>query len=218
VRRWAPWIAGLVGAIAVGLIAASVVGDDTAGDWKHGNTRFIGFAAGLGGAVPFFVLLRLTRGPRVTRDGFTISFKTIGPVAAGYRELGTLLVEDLIAALRAVGYQPKVEACSDEGDRLNVADTRVPLAGTNIAISDPAVPGWIRLQLAPTRDGQARSLGVLEMWSQRIVPVEELALFTLRALDQLVGGVAATRESSKLGEDPVSLLTAGLTERPRYRG
>jgi hypothetical protein len=47
--------------------------------------------------------------------------------------------------------------------------------------------------------------------------VEELALFTMRTLDALVGELAAARESSRLSADPIPLLTAGLGERPVHR-
>jgi hypothetical protein len=44
-----------------------------------------------------------------------------------------------------------------------------------------------------------------------------MALFTLRALGELVHSVAASRESSQLSEDSVAMLTAGLAERPQHR-
>jgi hypothetical protein len=37
-------------------------------------------------------------------------------------------------------------------------------------------------------------------------------------LDGLVGDLTASRESSRLGQDPASLLTAGLGERPKALG
>ena len=59
-------------------------------------------------------------------------------------------------------------------------------------------------------------MGLLEIWTERGDTAEELALFTLRALGELVGSLAASRESSVLSEDPVAILTAGLPDRPRH--
>jgi hypothetical protein len=42
-------------------------------------------------------------------------------------------------------------------------------------------------------------------------------MFTLRELGVMLPSLAAARESSKLGEDPVSLLIAGLPDRPHWR-
>jgi hypothetical protein len=58
-------------------------------------------------------------------------------------------------------------------------------------------------------------MGLVETWSEKGESAEELALFTLKVLDGLVDELTASRETSRLGEDPVSLLTAGLGERPK---
>jgi hypothetical protein len=153
----------------------------------------------------------------VTRDGFTLAYASIKPKPDGYRELTTARVADLLAALQAVGYAPTAQACDDTGEPTGPIAPETPLSGVNVALRDPGVRGWIRVQLSQPIEGRPRSLGLIEMWSMRGDSTEELALFTLRALDALLEGVTASRESSVLSNDPASMLTAGLAERPMHR-
>ena len=164
-----------------------------------------------------FAVSRLTRGVAVSRDGFTLSYRPLEPVASGYRELTALAVSDLLERLRAVGYAPILEACDELGERAGAGDPSIPLAGANVALRNPGVRGWIRVQLSVPAEGQARALGLLEIWSERGDSAEEFGLFTLRALGELVGSLAASRESSRLSEDAVGMLTAGLADRPVHR-
>jgi hypothetical protein len=142
----------------------------------------------------------------------------IEPTATGYRELTTLTVEDLLAGLRRAGYAPRAAAGDDLGEARGPIDPTTPLAGANVEIRAPRVRGSIRLQLAPPPEGVARAMGLVEIWSESGDSAEELALFTLKVLDGLVGDLTASRESSRLGQDPASLLTAGLGERPKALG
>ncbi len=215
-----PILGALVGGGIAFAIALALAGDDVgkAGDYRSGALRFIGMVGAIGVVGGFLAVARLTRGPRYTRDGFTLVYKPIAPVAANYRELVTIKVSDLLAALRELGYEPTARACTIDGQRLDAPlDPNTAIAGTNVAFVDPRVRGWIRLQLPVPADGQARAMGLLEIWCERGDSAEEMALYVLRILDTLVGNLAAARESSRLGEDPVSLVTAGLADRPRYR-
>jgi hypothetical protein len=221
-RRQPLWVAlgtvaGAVLGFAIGwMLASGDIGKD--GDWRGGAQRFIGFAGAIGAFVGFVIAVRLTRGKYVTRDGFTLSYKRIESTAKGYREMETLALSDLLDGLRAVGYAPEVQATDEVGEVRGAADPTSPLAGANVRITDAGVKGSIRLQLAPPPEGSARALGLVEIWSERGDSTEELALFALRVLDGLVGELTAARESSALSQDPVSLLTAGLADRPRHRG
>jgi hypothetical protein len=218
-KRWWPIIAGVAGCaagFAVGWILASQ-DVNKAGDFRFGASRFIGMTSAIGAFIGFFTAVRLTRGKHVERDGFTLSYKRIEPTAANYRELKTITIADLVVGLREIGYEPKVEACSVDGERRGALDANTAIAGTNIALSDPGVRGWIRLQLPLPADEQSRALGLVEMWSERGGSTEEFALFTLRILDTFVGNLTAKRESSVLSEDPVSVLTAGLADAPVHR-
>lgn len=217
-RGWA-----LLGAILGGAIGAAIAWRllngrfDHPGDWRGGAARFFGWATALGLVAGYAVGGRLARAVPARRDGFRLSFRRIDPEAAGYRNLTTLAVADLVAALTASGYEPYTEGCDSLGHRVGPIDLRTPLAGANVAISDPGVRGWIRVQLAPPIDGAPRSLGLIEMWPERGGSAEELGSFALRALDGLLDELTAAPESSMLGEDPASLVTAGLPDRPRHR-
>jgi hypothetical protein len=219
-KRW--WLV-VLGAVGGGVIAAAIAwqlaGDDVnkLGDWRHGALRFIGMVTTLGIAVGYLIARQLAGKTPHTRDGFTLSYRRIDPKAEGYREMVTPRVADLLAALSAVGYAPTTEQCDDTGEPCGAIDPQTPLAGANLMIRDPGVRGHIRVQLALPIEGRPRSLGVLEIWSKSGDSTEELAMFTLRALDKLVDGVTAARESSVLSEDTPALLTAGLGERPIHR-
>jgi hypothetical protein len=218
-KRLLPYIAAVIGAGIAGAIAYSYAGADInqAGDWRNGAARFVGMIATLGGAVGFFGVRQLLGKAPLARDGFTLSYRRIDPSADGYRETKTVSVGDLIGALKTLGYEPAVEACDVYGEPRGTIDLQAPLAGSNLALRDPRVRGWIRIELAAPITGQARSLGVIEVWSGRGDSAAELGLFVVRALDGLVEGLSAARESSRLSEDPASLLTAGLPDRPAHR-
>jgi hypothetical protein len=214
---WWAWLgAAVVGAagIAIGLALA---GDDIDKVGGRGAARFVGMCGALGGFAGYLITARLTRGERLTRDGFTLSYRPLAPTAASYRENTTLTVADLIAGLSKLGYEPRAEACDDFGTRRGSIDETTPLQGASVAIIDAGVRGWIRIALAPFTDTQPRTLGLVEMWSRRGESVEELALFTLRVLDGLVAELAAVRESSRLSPDPIPMVTAALGERPVHR-
>jgi hypothetical protein len=218
-KRWGPILGLLVGGaigFAIGWYLAS--GDvNKMGDWRQGAARFIGMASVIGMVGGYVVGMLAFRGVHVTRDGFTVSYKPAEAVPQGYRELKTLTVGDLVEKLKAFGYQPALEACDGLGQRGRPGDPDVPLVGANVALVDPGVRGWVRVELPVPAEGRARALGLVEIWSERGESAEELALFTLRALGELVHGVAASRESSQLSEDPVAMVTAGLAERPQHR-
>ncbi|HTL37027.1 MAG TPA: hypothetical protein VL326_28015 [Kofleriaceae bacterium] len=219
-KRWGPILGALLGAVIGFALGWHYAADDIhkVGDWRHGAQRFIGFTSVIGLAIGYIAMMQLTRGAKLTRDGFTVSYKPAEAVPDGYRELKTLTVGDLVKRLEAVGYQPALEACDMLGQRMKPGDPGVPLVGANVALVDPGVRGWVRVQLPPPAEGQKRAMGLVEIWSERGESAEEMALFTLRMLGELVHGVAAARESSRLSEDPVAMLTAGLAERPKHRG
>jgi hypothetical protein len=118
-RQSAVWVllATFVGGAIAFAIAWSLAGDDInkLGDWRAGGARFVGMVTTIGVIGGFIIGMRITRGVPVERGGFTLSFQRIEPTAAGYREMKTLMVDDLLAALRSVGYEPRANACDDTG-------------------------------------------------------------------------------------------------------
>jgi hypothetical protein len=213
-----PLLGGFAGGGVGFAIAYNAASDSIykAGDYHNGALRFVGLIAALGFVIGFFLVARLTRGPRYKRDGFTLGYKR--PTETGYRDFVTVSVGDLLAGLREVGYDPRAEACDEVGERTKqpIEPTRA-VAGANVAFLDSGVRGWVRLQLPIPVEGQNRAMGVLEIWSTGGESTEEFGLFLLRVLDGLVGGMSASRESSKLSDDPVSMITVGLRAKPRFR-
>lgn len=210
------FVGGAVGFAISWSLASNDMGQP--GDWRGGAARFIGFATTLGLFAGIVIAVRITRGKAVTRDGFTLSYRRIEPTATGYREAATPTVEDLLAGLRRLGYAPQATAGDDLGEARRPIDPTTSLAGANVELRAPRVRGWIRVQLGSPPEGAARALGLVEIWSEQGGSAEELALFTLKVLDGLVRDLTASRESSRLSQDPVSLLTAGLGERPAALG
>jgi hypothetical protein len=209
---WWAWLgAVVVGAIGVA-IGFSLAGDEL--EVSRGAARFVGMCGALGGFAGYLVVARLTRGVRLARDGFTLSYRPLPPTAVNYREHTTLTVADVIAGLAKLGYEPRAEACDDFGTRRGSIDDTTPLQGASVAIIDAKVRGWIRIALAPFNDTQSRTLGLVEIWSSGGGSAEELALFTLRVLDGFVAELAAARESSRLSPDPIPMVTAALGDRP----
>jgi len=218
-KRWLPVLGAIAGGAIAGAIAWSLAADDIGklGDWKAGAQRFIGMVTAIG-VLGGYVIVRQLVGVRpATRDGFTLSFRRLEPQAEGYRELQLATVGDLGAALVATGYEPQLVQCDDDGTPAGPLEATAPLAGVNLAIRDRGVRGWVRIQLAAPIEGRDRSLGLVEVWSERGESAEELALFALRALDRLLPDLTAARESSQLSGDPAALLTSTLGERPVHR-
>lgn len=218
-KRWLPYLMGLVGILAGVAIGNALAGNDVGalGDWRNGAGRFIGMCGAIGAGLGYFVTRFLVAGAQLARDGFTLSYKRIEPTADGYRDMASLTVDSVLAQLREVGYAPDALACDALGEPRGAVDPQAPLSGTSFAIRDPRVRGYVRVELARPVEGQPRALGLIEVWSARGESAGELGLFVLRSLDRLVTGLHAARESSRLGEDPASLLVAGLGERPAHR-
>jgi len=216
---WWPFVGAVIGGVAGIAIGMALAGDDVnrVGDWRNGAARFVGMTGAIGLFAGYAIAQQLARGKRVNRDGFTLAYRPIAPTAEGYRENKLVTVGDVLAGLAKAGFEPRAEACDQFGERKGSIDDTTVLPGANVAISDPRVRGWIRVALAPSNEDQPRSLGLVEIWSERGGSAEELGLFTLRVLDGLVVELTATRESSALGLDPIPLLTAGLAERPIRR-
>jgi hypothetical protein len=218
-KRWLPLVVAVVAAVACGAVAYWFASGDIgkAGDWRDGALRFIGFAAALGLFAGYIVTAVVVRGLRAARGGFTLTYPKIVPRAASYRQLSTLVVGDLVTSLRAAGYEPAIHACDETGALRGTLDPTTLLAGCNVAIVDPGVRGWVRLELPLPRETQARGLGLVETWSKRGESTEELALFVIKSLDGLVGDVHASREDSRTSPDPASLVTAELGDRAVHR-
>jgi len=214
-----PVLGALAGAVILSVIAWTFASGDVnkAGDWKHGAAKFVGMAGTIGLVVGWFGTARLTRGATYARTGLTLGYQRIEPTASGYRELTTLTVDDLLARLRELGYQPVAKACDELGTVRGELDGRTPLAGANFAVTDRGVKGWIRVQLAAPPEGNARAMGLIESWTANGESATELGLFTLRALDGMLGELMASYDDSALSGTPAKLFAAALPDQPKHR-
>src|SRR5262245_32175718 len=135
-KRFGPALGALVGGAIGFAIAYYFAGADIG--WRNGAGRFVGMASGIGIMLGYFVMMRVTRGVHVTRDGFPLSYRPADPVPTGYRELRTLTVGDVAERLRAVGYAPALTDCDEVGQRSDrTVDPTTTLVGANFAVSDP---------------------------------------------------------------------------------
>jgi hypothetical protein len=218
-KFWLPIIVAIACGAVAGGIAYAFAGNDIGklGDWNHGASHFVGYAATAGVFLGYLVTASLVRGPLLRRGGFTLAYQRIEPKADGYRALETLRIADLLSRLRTAGYEPRAEVCDELGTPRGGLEETEPLAGTNLAILDPRVRGWVRVHLPVPQEGQARALGLIEIHSGRGESAEELAMFTMRVLGGLLEGLTVTRENSLLSHDPVATVTAGLDDRPAHR-
>ncbi|HEY1550710.1 MAG TPA: hypothetical protein VGG28_22930 [Kofleriaceae bacterium] len=216
-RWWWAWLGAVIFGVIGYAVGTVMVGDAIGHSGHRGAARFVGMCGALGGFAGYFVTARLTRGKRLARDGFTLSYRPLPPTATSYRENATLTVADVLAGLSKLGYEPRAEACDDFGTRRGSIDATAPLQGASVAISDAGVRGWIRLALAPFDDNRQRAFGLVEIWSSRGESAQELALFTLRVLDGFVAELVAARDTSQLSPDPIAMVTAGLADRPAHR-
>lgn len=209
----------ILGGLVCGSVGALIAWNAAMGDPQvtDGPERFVGMVAAIGLVGGYYVTGWLTRGGSTTRHGMTLSYKRIEATATGYREIKTLTVEDVLAGLRASGYEPKAKGCDELGTVRRDIDPSTALAGANFAITDRAVKGWIRIQLAPPPDGSARAMGLVESWTERGDSASELALFAVRVLDGLVGDLTASYDDSALSGDPAKLFVAALGDKPKHR-
>jgi hypothetical protein len=145
---------------------------------------------------------------------FLLSYRRPPPRALGYREMVEITIDDLLAALRRVGYAPRAHACNDAAEVVGDCELAAPLVGAHVLITDARVRGGVRLQLPDLPPDDDRRLGQLAIHGDEDTPAAELGLFALRALDALLIDLEAARGDSALGPVAVSLLTSALADRP----
>jgi hypothetical protein len=169
-------------------------------------------------AIAFIAARLLGRSPHRAIRGLMLAYRAPDARTASYRERVEVSIADLVAALEGLGYRPELFAADPLGARAGALDPTAPLVGASLLWRDRRWRGWIRVQLPtvgaePTAPG-ARLLGLLEIQGHDGPAIDEASLYTLRALDELLGGVAAGRVDSRLGPEPASLLTCALPPRP----
>jgi hypothetical protein len=208
--------AGIAGPILYAYLSADIDREASRAWLSHGALRAFATGTVLAGAIPFVIVRRLVRGPRLPTGGWTLVHAPIVPVASGHRDARHPTIDDLASRLSKLGYRISVKACNASGRIRGSADRAGPLAGSHVLIRDRRWAGDIRLVLAPSGGTDQRRLGRLEVRAEPSSPTDELGLFVLRELDALVPSLRASRVDSALGADPASAFTVALRAKPRF--
>jgi hypothetical protein len=161
--------------------------------------------------------IRSRRGESWRGRSLMLAYRAPTANRATYRERGDVTVADLLFALERLGYRPEAVAADADGKPAGRVDVAAPLVGAHLLWRQPGWRGWIRIEL-PTPGGEppipgTRLLGTLEVRSHNTAASDQACLFTLRALDELLGEVEAGPTDSH-GFDPAELLTCALPPRP----
>src|ERR1700690_2658877 len=78
---------------------------------------------------------------------YLLSYRRPQPRAVGYREMVEITIDDLLGALRRVGYAPRAQACNDAAELAGECELAAPLCGAHVMITDARVRGGVRIQL-----------------------------------------------------------------------
>lgn len=144
------------------------------------------------------------------------------PRAASYRHAELPTVGDLITALERWGYRLALRRAELHGTTERVIedamDARHRLVGVGFRVSDGRLPGpgvWIRIG-EPT--GARESVGFVVARDDRGRGNEELGLFVIAALGELLPGLFYKDLRSALGFDGTELLRGSLPDQPHWLG
>jgi hypothetical protein len=219
-----PVAVGAVLAIAALLVANGLVRDDverkaSAGFFSMREHYFVGMCAALAFALGYLLTRRLMRGPRLGRRSWMLSMGQVVPATTSYREAAPPSVQDLIDRLEAVGYQLSVRRVDEAGTVIGTSDGRDPLTGRAVILRDerlgPAETGVI-VRVSERAAGEGGGLGevtAVDRFGEE--GCEELAMFTICQLAELLPGLKYKPTDSSLEPDVVDMLRASLPDRPR---
>ena len=99
------------------------------------------------------------RGRRSAADGtidFVLSYRRPAPRAVGYRTQREVTIDDLLNALRELGYAPRARTCNDLAEVVGPADGGDALVGAHLEIDVARCRGHIRVQLPDPGRARAR--------------------------------------------------------------
>ena len=183
--------------------------------WDQSFVGMIGAVTFFGG---FFAVRRLTHKPRVEERTWLVKVAQVVPQATGYREASPPTVQDLVERLARRGYQLEAHQVDESRVRRGAADARASLAGARFDLADARLPAGTRVivhvaEWAAGVRGGAGAVTAIEGGRKRAG--EELALFTIYELAQLLPGLTYMDIESALTPDSTEMLAAALPERPR---
>ena len=207
---------GAVGWLAVrdAIARKAEVGFGSGREWS-----VVWLAALIAGGLVFALARRLLRGPLDTRQSFLLSLPRVAPVAVDYRTAAAPSLNDLLDRLGSRGYRLEATMVAETGEGRGPASPATALVGISVLLRDarlgPACSGLL-LRVSERAGGDAGGLGIVEaLDSGRRRNNEELALFVIAELADLIPGITYKRGDSALSAEPASLVRSMLPARPR---
>lgn len=151
------------------------------------------------------------------RRSWIIVVPRVRPTASGYRHAALPTVADLSGLLEAAGYRLEVSQVDDLGEVLGPMDERAPLPGTMFLLADRRLgrKTGVIIRLSESAAEAASTLGFVEVSGKVRSGTEELAMFAITRLAELLPGLQYKSGDSSLEPDDVGLLRATLPDRPR---
>jgi hypothetical protein len=216
-----PALLAAVLAIVATIVAQKVVvpAIERKGGWySRWDQSFVGMIGAATFFLAFLAMRRFTRRPRAEERTWLLVVDQVVPTATSYREASPPTVQDLIDRLARHGYQLQASQVAEDRVTRGAADPRTPLAGSMIDLCDARLPRGTRVILhvterAATEGGGTGTVTAIE--GGRKLAGEELALFTIRELGQILPGLAYKDIESALTPDSTEMLAAALPDRPR---
>jgi hypothetical protein len=211
-------VGGLLAVVATVVARQAVAGAVAAkGGWLAGWDRsFVGMCGAAGFFLGYFASLRFLRGARREVRSWVLSVEQVVPAATGYREAAAPSAKDLVERLAARGYRLRVQRVDEAGAAVEGGDERDPLAGRGVELEDERAGARVIVRLSERAAGEGGGLGVvtaIERGGKRAS--EELALFAIVELAELLPGLKYKDVDSALTPDDTEMLRASLPERPR---
>ncbi|HUH01611.1 MAG TPA: hypothetical protein VML75_06420 [Kofleriaceae bacterium] len=151
------------------------------------------------------------------RRSWILVVPRIAPTTTGYRHAALPAVADLTASLESAGYRLEVSQVDDLGATLGPMDPRTPLPGAMFLLADRRLgrKTGVIVRISSSADDAASTLGFVEVSGKPRPATEELAMFAISRLGQLLPGLGYKSGDSSLEPDDVALLSATLPDRPR---
>jgi len=217
-----PALIGCVLAVIATIAAKNAVAPAIAakGGWfSRWDNSFVGMCGAAAFFLGFLVSLRVIRGPRRDERSWMLSMEQVVPTATSYRDAAPPSVQDLVDKLKARGYQLHTGRVDEAGAPVAGGDDRDPLVGSAVELRDDRAGARIVVRVSQRAAGEGGGLGMVtavERGSKRTS--EELALFAIVELADLLPGMRYKDSDSALPPDDTAMLRASLPDRPRAHG
>ncbi len=209
-------LAILATVVAQKLVAPAI---ERKGGWySRWDQSFVGMIGAATFFLGFLAMRRFTRKPHAEERTWLLRVDRVVPTATSYREASPPTVQDLVDRLARHGYVLQAMQVGEDRVRRGAADPRAPLAGAMFDLCDARLPGGTRVvvhvnERAAGEGGGTGTVTAIE--GGRKQAGEELALFAIRELGQILPGLEYKDIESALTPDSTEMLGAALPDRPR---